>query len=439
MSLFLVRQASRAKGEVALLGDKSIASRSVIISALSQGKTAIHNFPPNEDCLWAVKAFRKLGIKIIQNKNAGRITVYGRGLYGLKEPDGAVLTGDSGTVFRLTLGVLAGQDFSVTLTAGESLSKRPMLRVTTPLRMMGAAIKSKRQKSEEYPPITVKGGCLKPITYKMPVASAQVKSAVLLAGLYADGRTCVIEPVKTRDHTERMLKLFKAGAEIKGSKIIIKGKRELISPKEIFIPGDISSAGFFMVLGAILRGSHILIKDVNLNPSRAGILNILKRMGLDIKIRRPKVKARACEPMGDLIIKSSRLKGTVVKKEEVPSLIDELPILMVAACFAEGRSVFEGIEELRVKETDRVESMTQNLAKMGAAVKVIKTLKSEKIIIQGSRPLVGAKVKSFGDHRTAMSMIVAGLAANGVTRIDDVTCINKSFPNFLSLLKSIVQ
>ncbi|MDD4894029.1 MAG: 3-phosphoshikimate 1-carboxyvinyltransferase [Candidatus Omnitrophica bacterium] len=441
MSLFLVKQASRAKGGIALLGDKSIASRSVIISALSQGKTTIKNFPPNEDCLYAVKTFRKLGIKIIQNKNAGRITVYGKGLYGLRKPKGPIFTGDSGTVFRLTLGVLAGQDFPVTLTAGKSLSQRPMLRVTSPLRMMGAVIKSKKQKSksEEYPPVTVKGACLNSIIYKMPVASAQVKSSILLAGLYAKGQTCVIEPIKTRDHTERMLKLFRAGIQTKAGKIIIKGRRGLISPGEFSIPGDISSAAFFMVLGAILPNSRILMKGVNLNSSRTGILDVLKRMGLDIEIRKPKSKNRIYEPMGDLIIRSSRLKGTIVKKEEVPVLIDELPILMVAACFAEGKSVFEGISELRVKETDRAESMTQNLAKMGADIKVLKTPKSEKIIIQGCNPLRGASVRSFGDHRTAMSMVVAGLAAKGVTRIDDVTCINKSFPNFLSLLKSIIR
>ena len=317
-----------------------------------------------------------------------------------------------------------------------------MLRVTAPLRMMGATIKAKinqnkESKIEEYPPLTIKGGYLKPITYRMPVASAQVKSAILLAGLYAKGKTCVIERVKTRDHTERMLRLFRADIKVNQNTIVIKGKKELVSPGRIFIPGDISSAVFFMVLGTILPNSRILIKDINLNPSRIGIIKVLKRMGADIQVLGN--GAVGFEPIGDIIIKSSKLKSTIIKKEEIPSLIDELPILMVAACFAKGESVLEGVGELRIKETDRIRSMSENLKKMGADIRVLKTPKSEKIIIQGRRGLIGAAVKSFGDHRTAMSMVVAGLAAEGQTRIDNISCINKSFPNFLSLLKTIIQ
>ncbi len=463
MSFFLVKQASSVKGGIHLLGDKSIACRSIIISAISRSKTVIENFPFNKDCLHTVKTFKKLGIKITQNQKLRKITVYGNGLCGLNKPEASIFVGDSGTTMRLTLGALAGQGFPVTLTAGKSLTQRPMLRVTAPLRMMGAEIcarhipKTKNltpnTKFEEYPPITIRGGNLKAITYRMPVASAQVKSAILLAGLYAKGETRVIEPVKTRDHTERMLKLFKAAIKLKKNIIVIKGKKELVSPGRIFIPGDISSASFFMVLGIILPNSRILIKNVNLNHSRAGIIKVLKRMGADIKAKSPclsgrqeKPKAKSYEPMGDLLIKSSKLNGAVVKKGEVPSLIDELPILMVAACLSRGKSVFEGVSELRAKETDRIMSMTENLAKMGADIRVIsatnrggKTARTEKIIIQGRKTLIGANVKSFGDHRTAMSMVVAGLAAQGVTRIDDISCINKSFPNFLSLLKTIVQ
>lgn len=456
MRFFPVRRALRVKGEILLSGDKSIACRSIIISAISPGKTAIENFPPNKDCLHAIKTFQALGIKITHNRKARRVTIFGNGLNGLKKPKGPVFVGESGTTLRLTLGVLVGQKFRVTLTAGETLSQRPMLRVTAPLRKMGAIIKSKvsrragsrpvskcrtgrSQKSEEYPPITIKGVRLNPLIYRMPVASAQVKSAILLAGLYAEGKTRVLEPLKTRDHTERMLRLFKAGIKVTQNKIVINGVRELVSPGRIFIPGDISSASFFMVLATIVPNSRILIRNVSLNPSRTGIIKILQRMGADIKVKSRKQGSGGYEPMGNLIIKSSKLEGAVVKRAEIPSLIDELPILMVAASLAKGKSVFEDVRELRVKETDRIRSMSENLKKMRADIRVLKTPKSEKIIVQGVRNLSGATVRSFGDHRTAMSMVVAGLAAHGRTRIDDISCINKSFPNFLSLLKTIIR
>jgi len=441
MRFFSVKRASCVKGEILLLGDKSIACRSIIISAVSCGKTRIENFPFSKDCLSTIKTFQNLGIRITQNKKVKTITVFGNGLLGLKKPKGPIFVGDSGTTLRLILGVLAGQNFAVTLTAGKSLSRRPMLRVTRPLRMMGAEIiakrKAQKEKLEEYPPIRIRGGSLKPVSYRLPVASAQVKSAILLAGLYAKGETWVIEPVKTRDHTERMLRLFKAGIKVQQNTIVIKGGKELVSPGRIFIPGDISSAAFFMVLATILPNSRILLKGINLNPSRLGIIKVLKRMGSDIHVLGN--RDVGLEPIGDILIKSSKLKSTIVKKEEIPSLIDELPILMVAACFAKGKSIFEGVGELRVKETDRIRSMSENLKKMGADIRVLKTLKSEKIIIQGGRTLIGARVKSFGDHRTAMSMVVAGLAARGKTQIDNISCINKSFPIFLSLLKRIVQ
>lgn len=456
MKFFLVTPSKqRLAGQIALSGDKSIACRSIIISAISKGKTVIENFPLSKDCFYTIKVFQGLGIRILQHPSreypgAKRVTVFGRGLYGLREPKGPIFAGDSGTTLRLGLGVLAGQNqnFTVTLRAGKSLSQRPMLRVTAPLRKMGAEISARKasnpqfqtpnSKLEEYPPITIKGANLKAITYKMPIPSAQVKSAILLAGLYAKGTTCLLEEVKTRDHTERMLRLFKAKIKLKQKEILIKGNKELFSPGSIFIPGDISSASFFMVLAAILPDSEILIKNVSLNPSRAGIIRVLKRMGADIKVGSRELGVGSWEPIGDLTVKSSKLKGRVIKKEEIPSLIDELPILMVAACFAKGRSILEGVGELRVKETDRIKSMSENLRKMGADIKVIKRAGIEKIVIHGPRKLKGASVKSFGDHRTAMSMVVAGLSARGKTRIDDITCINKSFPNFLHLLRALI-
>ena len=443
---FVARRIKRVKGEIALAGDKSIAHRYIILSALCQGKTKIENFPFNKDCLSTLRAFQKLGLKITSSHNA--INVFGKGLFGLKKPRGPIFIGDSGTTLRLILGVLAGQDFEVKLVVGKSLSQRPMLRVTEPLRLMGAKIKSiphfiksagQNSKLEEYPPITIQGGDLKPITYRVPVASAQVKSAILLAGLYAEGKTSVIEPIPTRDHTERMLKLFKADIKVQQNKIVIKGKRKLISPTKVFVPGDISSAAFFMVLAAILPNSQVLINNVSLNPSRIGIIRVLKRMGANIRTTNNEQRTTKFEPMGDLIIKSSALRGTRVRREEVPSLIDELPILMVAASFAKGSTVFEGVSELRLKETDRIRSMTENLTKMGADIKVVKEGKFENIIITGVKQLKGTKVRSFGDHRTAMSMVIAGLAAEGQTQIDDISCINKSFPNFINILDTLIK
>lgn len=448
MKTFLVRPAACAKGKIYLLGDKSIAHRAVILGAMSLDKTVIENFPVNVDCLSTINTLRKLGVKIIcnigRNNNSGVITVFGVGLYGLKKTNSPIFIGDSGTTLRVILGVLAGQDFKVMLAAGCSLSKRPMLRVTAPLRMMGADIKARRIVSEgrrfdEYPPITIHGGNLKAISYKMPVPSAQVKSAILLAGLYAKGLTRVIEPLKTRDHTERMLKLFKAKIEIKHSEIIIKGDNELITPKRISIPGDISSASFFIVLAAILPDSHIVIKNVGLNSLRIGLVKVLKRMNVDIKLLRHRCNLAGSEPVGDIIVRYSKLKGATIKAKEAPSLIDELPILMVAACFSKSRTILEGVRELRVKETDRVRSMTENLTKMGANIKAIKSSGFEKIVIEGTGALHGAKVKSYGDHRTAMSMVIAGLNSQGNTQIEGINCINKSFPNFLSILRKIVR
>jgi len=449
MRPFFVRRSCGIKGKITLLGDKSIAHRSVIISAISRGKTVIRNFPANDDCLATLKALKDLGVDLVYRKQLAEVMVCGRGLYGLSSPLKKYLfCAQSGTTFRLLLGLLAGQDFATTLKAGGSLSRRPMRRVTEPLRMMGAIINStppsagppSAEKIEEYPPITIRGGDLKPITYRMPVASAQVKSAILLAGLYAGGQTKVIEPIATRDHTERMLGLFKADIKVRGNIINIRGGKNLVSCRRVYIPGDLSSAAFFMAAAAILPHSRLTIKQVGLNPSRLGIVKVLKRMGADIKFRVQGSGFRVqYEPMGDIIVKSSALNGARVRKEEIPSLIDELPVLMVAACFAKGETVLEGVEELRVKETDRIRSMKENLQKMGAKIVIRRRRGKEDLIIEGVNKLHGAKVSSFNDHRTAMSMVVAGLAAEGATRIDDISCLAKSFPEFLTTLKPLIQ
>ncbi|MFA5177827.1 MAG: 3-phosphoshikimate 1-carboxyvinyltransferase [Candidatus Omnitrophota bacterium] len=425
------------KGEVTLPGDKSIAHRAIILSALAQAKTTLKNIPLNADCLATVDSFRKLGIKIKLNRASKQAVVFGRGLTGLNSPNSPILINESGTTFRLLLGVLAGQDFKAKLCAGPALSRRPMLRVIRPLRLMGAKIKARKTGRDEYPPVIIHGGNLTGITYKLPVASAQVKSAILLAGLSAQGKTKVIEPVKTRDHTERMLKLFQADLKTQGNAVTINSAKKLTSPGVLNIPGDISSAAFFMVAASIIPGSKILIKNVGLNPSRIGILKALKRMGAAVKIQRSNLKTKGNEPVGDILVKSSCLRGIKIGNKEVPSLIDELPVLMVAACLAKGESVFSGVGELRVKETDRIKSMLVNLIQMGANIRINKTGQNENIIIKGVETLYGARVSSFGDHRTAMSLVVAGLTTCGRIRIDDLSCINKSFPNFLKTLNSL--
>jgi len=440
MRSFLTRPASCLKGTISLLGDKSIAHRCIILGAISHGKTVVKNFPFNRDSLSTINAFRKLGIKISEDRRHSLAIVYGKGLSGLSKPKNHIFVAESGTTLRLMLGILAAQDFTVKLTAAESLSLRPMLRLSFPLRRMGAAIEAKVKYQgsvrEEYPPLTVKGSRLKAITYKMPIASAQVKSAILLAGLYAQGATTIIEPIKTRDHTERLLKAFGADIKLKANKVVIKGGRELVTPKEIYIPGDISSASFFIVLATILPKSGIRIRRVSLNPSRLGIIQVLRRMGAAIDI---KISSKMGEPFGDLQVKSSPLKGAIITEKEIPSLIDELPILMVAACWAKGKTVFRGAGELRVKETDRIRSMSENLNRMGADIKIRKAVASEDIIIRGVKELQGRQIRSFRDHRTAMSMIVAGLGAKGLSRIDDISCINKSFPGFCALLATLIK
>lgn len=447
MRPFVVEPVSRLKGVVSLLGDKSISHRSIILSCLSKGATVIKNFPLNKDCLFTLNAFNKLGIKIIRKNNpkdlSATLEIYGSGFFGLKEQKKDIFVGDSGTTLRLLLGVLAGQDFKTRLVSGKSLSQRPMSRVTKPLRMMGSKIQARslirNTETEEYPPLTIKGGDISALTYKMPVASAQVKSAILLAALYADGTTKITEDLKTRDHTERMLKLFKANISIKKNTITLKGKKELVSPGTITVPGDISSAAFFMVLAALTENSNIKLRNLTLNPTRAGILNVLKKMGADVRIKQRRLNMRGFEPVGDIIVKGSSLKAVKIKKREVPFLIDELPILMVAASLAKGRSVFEGVGELRVKETDRIRSMSENLTRMGVKIAISKTKDGENIIIEGVKQLKGAKVRSLGDHRTALSMVVAGAVAAGKTKIDDISCINKSFPDFFDLFNRLTN
>lgn len=451
--------------EIIVPSDKSISHRAVMLASISKGATRIKNLLMAEDIKRTIEAFQAMGVKIkigkigtatiFKHGKNGRcpyFIVHGVGMRGLKKPSRPLYLGNSGTTMRVLPGILAGQDFEVVLTGDKSLSARPMKRIVEPLVKMGAAINGQRSRQQEiYPPLKIRGGRLKAIQYKSTIASAQVKSCILLAGLYADGVTCVSEPEKSRDHTERMLKMFGCRLKAKGSRISLKGPVELKSPGAIGIPGDISSAAFFIVAGCILLDTKITIRNVGLNPSRTGILDILKKMGADIRLRESPASATygvgwVSELMGDIMIKPSKLRGVTISSKEVVRAIDEIPVIMVAACFAKGKTVIKGIEELRVKETDRIKSMVTNLRKIGADIGLkaederLKGRASgpeperEHIVINGGMPLHSAKVSSFGDHRTAMSMLIAGLGIKGNVRVTGLDCINKSFPGFERLL-----
>jgi len=439
MTPFVVKKSFPPRGIIKIPGDKSIAHRALFISAISKGNTLIKNFPLHDDSLATFNALVALGVKI--SRRNGQVLVSGRGSFSLLKPKAAIFVNNSGTTLRLLLGLLAGQDFRTKLIAGKYLSLRPMARVNIPLRMMGALIAARKRRSQEYPPIVVNGNIyLKGISYSVPVASAQVKSAILLAALSANGKTRVVERIATRDHTERMLKTYGANITIKKNNIILYPGKNLVSPGEIYIPGDISSAAFFIVWAAISSQAKIVIEGVSLNPTRCGLINVLKRMQAKIKLVPVKnAKIKNFEPFGDIIVKSSRLKSTVVKIEEIPLLIDELPVLMVAACFARGKTIIKSVGELRVKETDRINSMVMNLLNMGADIQIIKTAGREDIIIHGPAALCGAKLKSFGDHRTAMSLVIAAMAAKGESQVDDLSCVQKSFPGFLATLNSLIK
>lgn len=433
---FLIKNKFIPCGKIILPGDKSIAHRALILSSLSSGKTILKNFPIHVDSLATLNALRALGAKILfKNK---QVQVLGKGKQGLKKPAKPIFVNNSGTTLRLLLGVLAGQNFITKVIAGIYLSLRPMARVNLPLRLMGAEISARKKGKEEYSPIVISGGNLKGITYRPLIASAQAKSAILLAGLFASGKTRVIERLKTRDHTERMLKIFGANIVVNKNSITLNPNNHLVTPGQIYIPGDISSAAFFIVLAAIIPGARIIIERLGLNPSRSGIIKVLKRMQAKIKVTLLKNnKAQSFEPIGNITVSSSKLKATTINAFEIPSLIDELPVLMVAACFAQGTTIIKGVGELRVKETDRINSMIENLKCMEADISVNKAGSQEKIIIKGKGRLSGAKLKSFGDHRTAMSMVVAAMAAEGNSRLDDISCVNKSFSGFLTTLASL--
>ncbi|UCB56578.1 MAG: 3-phosphoshikimate 1-carboxyvinyltransferase [Candidatus Omnitrophota bacterium] len=425
-------EAKKISGQITPPADKSISHRAVIIASIASGKTQIKNLSSCEDCLRTIDAFKNMGIAVTKSGEFSYIE--GRGLIGLHKPKGKLYLGNSGTSMRLLLGILAAQRFSSELEGDASLSKRPMKRVIEPLSLMGAEIKGRQ--GNEFAPLTVRGRTLKPISYEMPIASAQVKSAILLAGLYAEGITKVIESAKSRDHTERMLKKFGADISPEGLSVSVSGRADLIA-KDVDIPGDASGASFFLVAACISKGSRVSIKSVGLNPTRTAFLNVLQKMGASIRWNYENDKAASGdysqELKGEITAKYSSLKAFTIGSDEIPSLIDELPILMVAATQAEGESIIAGADELRVKETDRINSMISNLTRMKADIES----RGNDIIIRGPSKLSGSIVESFGDHRTAMCMAVAALCASGRTTIKNTDCVFTSYPNFFEELSKL--
>jgi 3-phosphoshikimate 1-carboxyvinyltransferase len=420
------RDTKSLKGEVIPPPDKSISHRAVIITSLAKGRSLIRNFLHAEDPLRTFNAFRQMGVDIEVKKD--EIIVNGKGLInGLKEPKKPIYCGNSGTTMRLLCGVLAGQPFSAELRGDTSLMRRPMQRVISPLTEMGAVFRSEKG---GYPPIFIKGGKLSPIEYRSPVASAQVKSAILLAGLYCEGITSVIEPERSRDHTERMLKAAGVNIEIEGLKVSVTGKAHL-HPLEITIPGDFSSASFFIVAATIVHNSNIVIRDVGINPTRTGLINILKKMGADIRIENK--REVSVEPVADIYVRYSELSGIEIGGDMVLRSIDEFPILCVAASVAHGTTKITGARELRVKESDRIASMSRELRKMGVEVEELK----DGVIIKGTERLKGATVQSYGDHRVAMALKIAGLVSDGETSVEDTECIKTSYPDFMETLNRL--
>jgi 3-phosphoshikimate 1-carboxyvinyltransferase len=415
---------SNLKGEITAPGDKSISHRSVIIGSIAKGITEINGFLHGEDCIATISAFRKMGVDI-QETGDGQVIVHGIGLDGLKEPDDILDMGNSGTSMRLISGILAGQPFYSVLTGDSSLRSRPMKRVADPLRLMGAKIYARKG---DLAPLTILGGNLKAINYQTPVASAQIKSSILLAGLYADGETFVTETAKSRDHTERMLRSF--GAEVISVGLTHKVQGPELVGHKINVPGDISSAAYFIVAGLLCPNSEITIKNVGINPTRTGIIDALKAMGGNIAVENIREKD---EPVADLIVRSSQLKGAKFSGEIIVRMIDEIPILVLAATQADGETIINDAGELKVKESDRINTTVTEFRKIGAELDGL----NNGFVITGKSKIKGGECESHGDHRLAMSLAIAGLISESGTDIDNITCVNTSFPEFWKMLNSL--
>ena len=426
-----ITSAKRLRGEVTIPGDKSISHRSVMFGAIAKGTTEITNFLQGADCLATIGCFQRMGIDI--ENTPDKILVHGKGLHGLQEPSGTLDTGNSGTTTRLISGILAGQRFSTVLSGDESLNSRPMARIMEPLNSMGAHITS--IKGNNCAPLQIDPGNLRGFHYESKVASAQVKSAILLAGLYADGETAVTEPVLSRNHTELMLSGFGASV-VARTESDGRATASILPCKELYgqkitVPGDISSAAYFIAAGLLVPDSEILVKNVGINPTRAGFLTVCKNMGADITYLN-KTSAGG-EPTADILVKHSPLKAVTVEGGIIPTLIDEIPMIAVMAAFAEGTTVIKDAAELKVKETNRINTVTKNLKVMGADI----TPTEDGMIIRGSNKLKGAHINSYLDHRIAMAFAIAGLSAEGTTVIEGSQCVDVSYPTFFETLDSL--
>ena len=417
------------KGSFELIGDKSISHRAVMFSSISKGHNKISNFLMGEDCLSTISCFRKMGVDIqIDGKD---VYVKGNGLYGLKRPKEILDVGNSGTTIRLMMGILAGNKFDATLIGDNSIAKRPMKRVTDPLRLMGCNIEGKDDAN--YTPIKIYGGDLKAIDYHMPVSSAQVKSALILASLYANDTSFIYEKVKSRNHTEIMLKSFGADINVENLKISVNPVNELFS-QDIYVPGDISSAAFIIVSALITKGSEVIIKNVGLNETRTGIIDVVKNMNGNIEIINERLVGG--ELVGDLLVRYTKdLCATTIDKDIIPRLIDEIPVIAVLATQAEGTTIIKDAQELKVKESNRIKSMVENLKILGADVEELE----DGMIIKGKSKLNGGKIKTFKDHRIAMAFSTLNLISAEKIKLDNEDCINVSFPGYFDLIKSLTK
>ena len=420
---FIVQPGGSLRGNVRVPGDKSISHRSIMLGSLAEGTTHVSGFLQGEDCLCTLKAFRAMGVQIEGPSDDGNVTIHGVGLHGLQAPSAELDMGNSGTSMRLMSGLMSGQAFDVRMTGDASLSKRPMKRVTVPLASMGAEIDATEKGT---PPLLVHGGRqLKGIHYAMPMASAQVKSSLLLAGLYADGETSVTEPAPTRDHTERMLRGFGYEVKTEGNRISLQGGGKLTAT-DIDVPSDISSAAFFMVGASIAEGSDLTLQHVGINPTRTGIIDILRLMGANLELLNEREVGG--EPVADIRVRSAQLKGIQIPEELVPLAIDEFPVLFIAAAFAQGQTVLTGAEELRVKESDRIQVMADGLIACGVDAQPT----PDGIIINPGN-FSGGTIDSHGDHRIAMAFTMAALRATQPIIINDCANVNTSFPGFVEL------
>ena len=417
------------KGSFELIGDKSISHRAVMFSSISKGHNKISNFLMGEDCLSTISCFRKMGVDIqIDGKD---VYVKGNGLYGLKRPKEILDVGNSGTTIRLMMGILAGNKFDSTLIGDNSIAKRPMKRVTDPLRLMGCNIEGKDDAN--YIPIKIYGGDLKAIDYHMPVASAQVKSALILASLYANDTSFIYEKVKSRNHTEIMIKSFGADINVENLKISVNPVNELFS-QDIYVPGDISSAAFIIVSALITKGSEVIIKNVGLNETRTGIIDVVKNMNGNIEIINERLVGG--ELVGDLLVRYTKdLCATTIDKDIIPRLIDEIPVIAVLATQAEGTTIIKDAQELKVKESNRIKSMVENLKILGADIEELE----DGMIIKGKSKLNGGKIKTFKDHRIAMAFSTLNLISAEKIKLDNEDCINVSFPGYFDLIKSLTK